>query len=117
MLGGRPAAEWNARKAMESQLWLEYLGARREPLTEAGAALHRRLCETSPRPYLALLADPAAVISHQREVLANLLRVPAARTIPRAHLRELLDQLPTERVLQILDILPARRINGQRAHK
>ena len=100
---------------MDAQLLLAYLDARRSAVTPAAAQTHRQLCEAAPAAYVALLADRAAAISHQREALANLLTLPSARGVAVAALRERLGELPAEDRLQVVDVVVARRINSSRA--
>jgi len=99
---------------MDTHLLLDYLDARRAPVSATGALMHRGLCEADADYYVTLLADKAAVISHKREVLANLLRTPRARSASGARIREALRELPPPDLLQVLDVLPARRINLRR---
>src|SRR5262249_32344492 len=87
------------------------------PLSAAGALMHRGLCEADADYYATLLADRAAVISHRREVLANLLRTPAAHGVTLERMRVALGELPPSELLQVLDVLPARRINSRRARR
>jgi hypothetical protein len=101
--------------AMDAQLLLAYLDARRSAVTPAAAQTHRQLCEADPAAYVALIADRAAVISHQREVLANLLTLPSAHRVAVAALRERVAELPAEDRLQVVGVVLARRINSSRA--
>jgi hypothetical protein len=100
---------------MDSRLLLDYLDARRAAVSATSQMLHRDLCVANPGYYLTLLTDPAATISHKREVLANVLRLPAARDLSRTRIREVVNGLPTPELLAVLDVLPARRINSRRA--
>src|SRR5262249_52884463 len=99
---------------MDSRLLLDYLDARRAPVSATSQMLHRDLCLANPGYYLALLTDPAAAISHTREVLANVLPLPAARDLSRMRIRQVMGGLPTLELLAVLDVLPARRINSRR---
>ncbi|RAQ96657.1 type 1 periplasmic-binding domain-containing protein [Thermogemmatispora tikiterensis] len=104
---------------MDKKLLIEYLNCRQIPLTgqEQMVTLHRRLCEAAPEFYLYLLADPFADLSHKREMLANLIRLPAAHTVTRQRIVEQLRVLPAEEALLVADVIRQRRINNRRARE
>ncbi|WP_052891246.1 VWA domain-containing protein [Thermogemmatispora carboxidivorans] len=104
---------------MDKKLLVEYLNSRQIPLTgqEQMLTLHQRLCEAAPEFYLYLLADPFADLSHKREMLANLIRLPAAHTITRQRIVEQLRTLPAEEALLVADVIRQRRINNRRARE
>ncbi|MBX5455355.1 MAG: VWA domain-containing protein [Thermogemmatispora sp.] len=104
---------------MDKKLLIEYLNCRQIPLTgqEQMVTLHQRLCEAAPEFYLYLLADPFADLSHKREMLANLIRLPAAHTVTRQRIVEQLRVLPAEEALLVADVIRQRRINNRRARE
>jgi hypothetical protein len=104
---------------MDKKLLIEYLNCRQIPLTgqEQMVTLHRKLCEAAPEFYLYLLADPFADLSHKREMLANLIRLPAAHTVTRQRIVEQLRVLPAEEALLVADAIRQRRINNRRARE
>jgi hypothetical protein len=104
---------------MDKKLLIEYLNCRQIPLTgqEQMVTLHRKLCEAAPEFYLYLLADPFADLSHKREMLANLIRLPAAHTVTRQRIVEQLRVLPAEEALLVADVIRQRRINNRRARE
>ncbi|WP_297167719.1 vWA domain-containing protein, partial [Thermogemmatispora sp.] len=104
---------------MDKKLLIEYLNCRQVPLTgqEQMVSLHQRLCEAAPEFYLYLLADPFADLSHKREMLVNLIRLPAAHAITRQRIVEQLRVLPAEEALLVADVIRQRRINNRRARE
>jgi hypothetical protein len=104
---------------MDKKLLVAYLNYRQIPLTgqEEIVTLHRTLCEAAPGFYLHLLTDPFADLSHKREMLANLIRLPAAHEITRQRIVEQLRVLPIDEALMVADIIRQRRINNRRARE
>jgi hypothetical protein len=104
---------------MDKRLFIQYLDGRRTPLTgqQELVLLHQQICEAAPDVYLSLLVDPFADLSHKREILANLIRLPAAHSISRQRIVEQLRLLPPEEALLVADVIRQKRINNRRARE
>ena len=102
---------------MNKNLLIEYLNCRRLPMSQEAIHLHSALCEEAPDFYLHLLADPAAEVSHKREVLTNLLWNPAAHEVARQHILATLYALPLNEALRVISVIRDERINRSRARE
>ena len=101
---------------MDAQLLLAYLDARRSAVTPAAAHdPSPQLCETAAGRLCGAARRSRRCHLAQREALANLLRLPSARAVAVAALRERLGALPAEERLPVVDVVVARRINSSRA--
>ncbi len=103
---------------INKQLLLAYLEGRRRPVAQldGAARLHSTLCEAAPLFYLRLLTDRATDVSHKREILWNWLTQAEARPIERSQVLALLNTMPIEQALRVLELISDLRLNGHRAH-